>query len=94
MQLTLLLLKYRASHQLQLNEMMDSHVNARVDHIFPQCTLPPPMTIKFEGWSYWIDDTEFTTDLMEPLLQKIHEDTMCKWLSHPEHLRMTTASFF
>ena len=77
----------------QLNEMMDGRAKARVDRIFAQRIPPPPMTIKFEGWSCWIDNTKSTSDPSKPLLRRIHEDTMRDWLSRPDHLRMTAAGF-
>jgi hypothetical protein len=77
----------------QLNEMMDIRAKARVDRIFSQRIPPPPKSIKFEGWSFWIDDIKATTDPTDMLLQRIHEGTMRDWLSRPDHLWMTAAGF-
>jgi hypothetical protein len=53
----------------QLNEMMDGRAKARLNRIFAQRIPPPPMTIKFEGWSCWIDNTKSTSDPSKPLLR-------------------------
>jgi hypothetical protein len=41
----------------QLNYEMDIRAKARVDRSFQPQASPPPKTIKFEGWSCWINFT-------------------------------------
>jgi hypothetical protein len=46
----------------QLNKLMDTRAKARVEQIFNEQIAPLPNTLKFEGWSLWIDDTKCTSD--------------------------------
>jgi hypothetical protein len=73
--------------------MMDIRAKARVDRLFSQRIPPPPKSIKFKGWSFWIGDIKATTDPTDMLLQRIHKGTMQDWLSCPNHLWMTAAGF-
>jgi hypothetical protein len=44
------------SHPKQLNELMGTRAKARVNQIFSSQIPAPLNTIKFEGWSCWIED--------------------------------------
>jgi hypothetical protein len=50
------------SHPEQLNELMDTHAKVRVEWFFTEQIAPPLNTIKFKGWSLWIDDMKCTSD--------------------------------
>jgi hypothetical protein len=52
----------------QLNELMDTRAKVRVEQIFNEQIAPPPNTLKFEGWSLWIDDTKCTSDPAKQIL--------------------------
>jgi hypothetical protein len=77
----------------QLNDIMDARAKARVDRIFAARAPSPPNTIKFEGWSCWIDEVKLTTEPTTQLLSRIHEAPMKAFLSRPDHLRMTAEGF-
>jgi hypothetical protein len=61
----------------------------RVGRRFQAQTPPPPKTIKFEGWSCWIDEAKMMTNPADPLLYQIHKVPMKDFLSQLDHLRMT-----
>jgi hypothetical protein len=78
----------------QLNYEMDIHVKARVDRRFQAQAPPLPKTIKFEGWSCWIDEAKMHDDKpSRSFLYQIHKAPMKDFLSQPDHLRMTEAGF-
>jgi hypothetical protein len=52
----------------KLNKLMDTRAKARVEQIFNEQIAPPPNTLKFEGWSLWIDDTKCTSDPAKQIL--------------------------
>jgi hypothetical protein len=81
------------SHPKQLNELMDTHAKACVNHIFSAQISAPPNNIKFEGWSCWIDNTKSTSDPTKQIMQWIHYDTMKLFLAHPDHFHMSTMGF-
>jgi hypothetical protein len=60
----------------QLNELMDTHAKVRVNHIFTEQIPPSPNTIKFKGWSLWIDEVKCTSDPTKQMMQRIHYNTM------------------
>jgi hypothetical protein len=66
--------------------MMDARAKARVDRIFATRAPAPPTTIKFEGWSCWIEEVKLTTEPAKQLLSQIHEAPMKAFLSQPDHL--------
>jgi hypothetical protein len=73
---------------------MDIHVKARVDRRFQAQAPPLSKTIKFEGWSYWIDEAKMHDDKpSRSFLYQIHKAPMKDFLSQPDHLRMTEAGF-
>jgi hypothetical protein len=65
----------------QLSYEMDIHAKARVDRRFQAQAPPPPKTIKFEGWSCWIDEAKMMTNPADPLLYQIHKALMKDFLS-------------
>lgn len=90
-------LKHLRYHQLtrpeQLNEDMDTLAKARVDRIFEQRIPPPPASIKFEGWTCWIDEVKLVHDPSAKLLRRLHEPAMRDWLSREDHFRMSSDGF-
>ncbi len=62
---------------------------AHVNHIFTQQTPATPNTIKFEGWSCWINDMKITLDPTKQIMLWILYDTMKHFIAHPDHFRMS-----
>jgi hypothetical protein len=60
---------------------MDTHAKARVERIFNEQIAPPPNTLKFKGWSLWIDDTKCTSDPAKQILRRIHYNAMKTFLA-------------
>jgi hypothetical protein len=81
------------SHPEQLNEIMDTQVKARVNHIFAEQIPAPPANIKYEGWSCWIDRIKCTSNPTKPMMHRIHNNAMQNFLAWPDHFRMSTNGF-
>jgi hypothetical protein len=60
---------------------MDTHAKARVECIFTEQIPPLPNTIKFEGWSLWIDKVKCTSDPTKQMMQRIHYNAMKTFLA-------------
>jgi hypothetical protein len=81
------------SHPEQLNKLMDTCTKVRVKQLFTEQIAPLLNTIKFEGWSLWIDDVKCTSDPAKQILQRIHYNAMKTFLARPDHFHMSTTGF-